>query len=60
MTSNRKKPSWKPASSFKVKKLKPNGPKPGQSTNSWLKGKQLEDNKFQQRIQHDSSHPGPT
>ena len=56
----RKKKDWKPATSFTVKKLKPNGPKNGQSTESWMKGKQLEENKFQQRIQHDSSDPGPT
>ena len=56
----RKKKDWKPATTFTVKKLKPNGPKNGQSTESWMKGKQLEENKFQQRIQHDSSDPGPT
>ena len=56
----KKKQDWKPATSFTVKKLKPNGPKKGQSTESWMKGKQLEENRFQQHIQHDSSDPGPT
>lgn len=40
--SRRKKPSWTPASEFKVIKLKPNGPKPGQSTAGWLYGKDKE------------------
>jgi hypothetical protein len=56
----RKKQDWKPATSFTVKKLKANGPKNGQSTENWMKGKQLEENKFQQRIQHDSSDPRPS
>ena len=56
----RKKKDWKPATSFTVKKLKPNGPKNGQSTESWMKGKQMEESRFQQKIQHDSSDPGPT
>ena len=55
-----KKQNWKPATSFTVKKLKPNGPKNGQSTESWMKGKQMEEDRFQQKIQHDSSRPGPT
>lgn len=35
----RKKPSWKPATEFKVVKLKPNGPKEGQSVEKWIYGK---------------------
>ena len=35
----RKRPTWKPATEFKVTKLKPNGPKPGQSTDSFIYGK---------------------
>lgn len=53
----RKKPSWKPATSFKVTKLKPNGPKAGQSTDAWMYGKEKEEQDFQERIQHDSKRP---
>ena len=35
----RKKPSWKPATTFKVTKLKPNGPKEGQSVDAFIYGK---------------------
>lgn len=38
--ARRKRPDWKPATTFKVVKLRPNGPKPGQSVDSWLHGKQ--------------------
>jgi hypothetical protein len=34
---------------FKVVKLPRNGPKPGQSTNSWLYGKGREEREFQRR-----------
>lgn len=37
--SRRGKRDWTPATTFKVTKLKPNGPKPGQSTEAWLYGK---------------------
>jgi hypothetical protein len=37
--SRRKRPSWKPATSFKLTKLPPNGPKPGQSTDAFIYGK---------------------
>jgi hypothetical protein len=53
----RKKQSWRPATSFKVTKLKPNGPKAGQSTDAWMYGKQKEERDFQERIQHDSKRP---
>ena len=53
----RKKRDWKPATSFKVTKLKPNGPKNGQSADAWLYGKQKEERDFQDRIQHDSKNP---
>jgi len=35
----RKKPSWKPAETFKVTKLRPNGPKEGQSVDAFIYGK---------------------
>lgn len=35
----RKKPSWKPAATFTVTKLPPNGPKPGQSVDAFIYGK---------------------
>ena len=41
MTRKKTKPSWKPATKFKVIKLKPNGPKKGQSLDSYLRGRQL-------------------
>ena len=37
--SRRKRPSWKPATNFKLTKLPPNGPKPGQSTDAFIYGK---------------------
>jgi hypothetical protein len=37
--ARRKQPSWKPAIEFKVVKLKPNGPKPGQSVDQFIYGK---------------------
>lgn len=36
----KRKPDWKPATTFKVTKLRPNGPKPGQSVEAWLYGKE--------------------
>lgn len=39
MSRRHKKPSWTPATAFKVVRLKPNGPKPGQSVDAWLYGK---------------------
>jgi len=39
MSRRRKKPSWTPAREFKLTKLKPNGPKSGQSVDAWLYGK---------------------
>jgi hypothetical protein len=43
----RKAPSWTPASSFTVTKLKPNGPKPGQSAEAFIYGK---DRSFQRLV----------
>ena len=37
--ARRKKPDWKPATEFKVVKLKPNGPKPGQTVDQFIYGK---------------------
>lgn len=34
-----KKPAWTPATEFTVVKLKPNGPKPGQTVSQFLYGK---------------------
>ena len=39
MSRRRKKPSWTPATEFKLTRLQPNGPKPGQSVDRWLYGK---------------------
>jgi hypothetical protein len=35
----KKKPTWTAATEFKVTKLKPNGPKDGQSVDAWMHGK---------------------
>jgi len=35
----RKTPTWKPATEFKVTRLPANGPKSGQSIDSWIYGK---------------------
>ena len=43
----RKKPDWKPATEFTVVKLPANGPKPGQSYESWAAGKRLSDVKWE-------------
>jgi hypothetical protein len=43
----RKKPDWKPAAEFTVVKLPANGPKPGQSYESWAAGKRLSDAKWE-------------
>tara|TARA_R100000742_G_C4172952_1_gene10603 strand:- start:22 stop:249 length:228 start_codon:yes stop_codon:yes gene_type:complete len=37
--TNSKAKDWKPATSFTVKKLKPNGPKEGQSLSSYMQGR---------------------
>jgi hypothetical protein len=41
-----RQPDWKPATTFKVVRLKPNGPKPGQSMDQWLYGKEREQQEF--------------
>ena len=43
-----KKPSFKPASEFKVVKLSRNGPKAGQSTEAWERGKEKSDKRWDQ------------
>lgn len=41
MTRRRsKKRDWKPATTFTTTKLPANGPKPGQTTDQWLYGRQ--------------------
>lgn len=35
---------------FKIIKLPPNGPKPGQSTKAWLYGKEQEAKSFQKKL----------
>tara|TARA_R110002012_G_C11275126_1_gene569950 strand:- start:103 stop:276 length:174 start_codon:yes stop_codon:yes gene_type:complete len=42
----RKKASFIPATSFRVTKLKPNGPKDGQSTEAWERGKVKSDRRW--------------
>lgn len=35
----KRQPTWQPATEFRVTKLRPAGPKPGQSQESFLRGK---------------------
>lgn len=44
--TRRKKQDWKPATEFTVTKLQSNGPKSGQSYQSWAAGKELADRKW--------------
>lgn len=44
-----RKPSWKPATEFKVTKLPPAGPKPGQSTDQYIYGK---DKAYERLVDH--------
>ena len=48
----RKKPSWKPATEFKVTRLKPNGPKDGQSVEKWMYGKNKGQEEFMDNPQN--------
>lgn len=43
---------WVPATEFKVTRLRPNGPKPGQSTRAWLYGKEKEQQEFDAKKAH--------
>lgn len=56
-----KKPTWKPATEFTVVKLKRNGPKPGQSYESWAAGKRRADKEWDEvRTQNIEKLPGLT
>jgi len=46
--SPRKKQDWTPATEFKVTKLRRNGPKKGQSYEAWARGKQKNDQEWEQ------------
>lgn len=39
MARRKRQPSWQPATEFRVTKLRPAGPRPGQSQESFLRGK---------------------
>jgi hypothetical protein len=45
--TKRKSQNWKPAATFTLTKLKPNGPKPGQSVDAFIYGK---DKGFQELV----------
>jgi hypothetical protein len=45
--ARRKKPDWNPAPEFTVVRLPTNGPKEGQSYESWAAGKRLSDAKWE-------------
>ena len=42
----RRKQDWKPAATTRVVRLRPNGPKAGQTTKQWLRNKTAMDDKF--------------
>lgn len=42
----KRKQTWVPATTFRTIKLKPNGPKQGQSTEAWQRGKDREQQRF--------------
>ena len=44
--ARKKKPTFTPATKFKVTKLSPNGPKPGQNISSWEQGKEQADKRW--------------
>ena len=41
--NSKKTKDWTPATNFTLKKLKPAGPKPGQSTNAYMYGRKAGD-----------------
>ena len=45
----KKKQDWKPATEFRTVKLSRNGPKPGQNTSDWMKGKQKEQDRYDRK-----------
>ncbi len=46
--SPRKKQDWTPATEFKITKLRRNGPKKGQSYEAWARGKQKNDQEWEE------------
>lgn len=44
----KRKQTWTEATTFRVVKLKANGPKVGQSTEAWQRGKDREQERFDQ------------
>lgn len=51
----KKRPTWTPATTFTVIKLRPNGPKQGQSYQSWSAGKDNADKKWD-RLRTENLH----
>lgn len=46
MARRKDQQDWTPATEFRVTRLRPNGPKPGQSMRAWLYGKEREQADF--------------
>ena len=49
MTRKQSKQTWTPATEYKVTKLPSRGPKPGQSTESYLRGKDMQDKRIKRQ-----------
>lgn len=49
MTRKRSKQSWVPATEYKVTKLPARGPKPGQSVESYMRGKDMQDKRIKDK-----------
>ena len=59
--ARRKKQDWKPATEFTVTRLQRNGPKPGQSYESWAAGKRKADKEWDDmRVKNIDRLPGTT
>ena len=55
-TMPKKKKKWIPASTLKVTKLKPAGPKDGQSTASYMFGKEIQNEVWNEKMGGGSSY----
>jgi hypothetical protein len=49
MTRKQSKQSWTPATEYKVTKLPSRGPKPGQSVESYMRGKDMQDKEIKRK-----------
>ena len=49
MTRKQSKQTWTPATEYKVTKLPSRGPKPGQSVESYMRGKDIQDKEIKRK-----------